>query len=162
MLKDNHDKEIREREEIQKSINRNLVAEQKKLDRLTKLLVNETIGEEEYKKEKVELQYSIESLKEQASKSVDRAIEWNELTERTYRFATYAYEHFNSGDLQKKRELFRALGQDFILKNGKIEINLYPWFVPFAQISSKNSTNSDTFEPSKKGISLRETNAFDD
>jgi hypothetical protein len=38
-------------------------------------------------------------------------------TERLFNFIAQARSHFNHGDLQTKKEIFRALGLDWILKD---------------------------------------------
>ena len=39
-----------------------------------------------------------------------RAEKWLELTEKTFKFACYAHKEFMLGSLEKKREIFSAIG----------------------------------------------------
>ncbi|HNY97644.1 MAG TPA: hypothetical protein PKM84_00780, partial [Candidatus Pacearchaeota archaeon] len=59
-----------------------------------------------------------------------RAEKWMELTEKTFSFACYARKEFILGGIEKKREIFSALGQNFSLKDKKIHITPNEWFVP--------------------------------
>lgn len=68
-------------------------------------------------KEKVSIQREIERLEQGAD-------EWMELTEKTFRFAVYAKHEFETGDFMTKTKILAALGQNFILKDGKISIQL--------------------------------------
>jgi hypothetical protein len=59
-----------------------------------------------------------------------RAEKWLELTEKTFRFACYARKEFLKPDLNKKREIFSALGQNFSVKDKEVHIVRNEWFVP--------------------------------
>jgi len=46
--------------------------------------------------------------------------------EKTFTFACYARKEFILGDLNRKREIFSALGQNFTVKDKKVTINNNP------------------------------------
>jgi hypothetical protein len=54
---------------------------------------------------------------------------WNSLR-KTFNFACYARENFNSGTLERKREIFSALGWNFSIKDKIVRIVANDWFVP--------------------------------
>ncbi len=46
------------------------------------------------------------------------------LTEQTFKFAVYARHEFMTGDYEKKTNILKALGKNFILKDGKVTVQL--------------------------------------
>jgi len=69
----------------------------------------------------------------------NRAKVWIDLTEKTFKFACYARYKFETGDIQAKRELLSALGQNYTLKDQKILILPNEWLKPI--ILKKNLIN---------------------
>ena len=58
--------------------------------------------------------------------------------------------------------IFRAIGWNWTLKDGKLQANLHDWFLPFVKFRQEQLSLLQRLEPTEKGISLRETNAFYD
>ncbi len=74
----------------------------------------------------------------------------------------YARDAFKNGDIEKKKLIFRSLGSNWVLKDGKLQANLHDWFLPFQNIEKFDSSPLQRLELTKKYISLGKTNAFDD
>ena len=55
---------------------------------------------------------------------------WLELTEKTFRFATYARKAFLFGGLELKKEILLALGTTPVIQNEMITIEPNDWFAP--------------------------------
>ena len=72
----------------------------------------------------------ITKLKGGLRETENRAEKWIELTEKTFNFATYARKEFVLGGLDKKREIFAALGQNFLVKDKEVSIEASEWLVP--------------------------------
>ena len=102
----------------------------KRMDRLIELYISPAnqekvlISDEELKdrkslliKEKVSIQQEIERLEQGAA-------DWMDLTEKTFQFAVYAKHEFEAGDYMTKTKILSALGQNFILKDRKVSIQL--------------------------------------
>ncbi len=130
VLNRNNDKEILERTKIYETQHKSLAETQKELDTLTKMRYRELIDDETFIKERNELKTKIEKLKVNLRNTESRADKWLELTEKTFNFACYARKEFMTGDLNKKKEIFSALGQNFLLKDKKLLITPNEWFVP--------------------------------
>ncbi len=82
------------------------------------------LSDEEYKSQKNSLMQEkarIEQEMKNISSSVDN---WMELTEKTFNFATYARVWFEQGDFETKTDILRSLGQNLVLKDGKLHIEL--------------------------------------
>lgn len=133
ILKEENQIEVTDRTQIQQSVNKSLESTQKQLDKLTDFLLRELIDEHEFKKKKLELQKQMQSLKSDREQVEHRAAHWQELTEKTFKFSRYASYHFAHRDLRKQKEIFSALGQNFLLKDGKLTIELNEWLVPIQQ-----------------------------
>ncbi|MEK9151216.1 MAG: recombinase family protein [Patescibacteria group bacterium] len=131
--------EILSRENVVESANRGIVVKNQqkalndctsKIDNLIKLYISPTnqnkelISDEEFKgqktaliKEKAGIQQQLENLDKQAD-------EWMDLTEQTFKFAVYARHEFTTGDYETKTNILKALGKNFILKDGKVTVEL--------------------------------------
>ncbi|HOW60546.1 MAG TPA: recombinase family protein [Candidatus Moranbacteria bacterium] len=119
--------------------NRNIMIEnqQKALkkcqDRIDKLLDiyispenanKDLIGDDEFKERKATLLKEKDKIQQSLDDINQRADEWLELTEKTFKFAVYAKHNFNVGDYTEKTNILRALGSDFTLKDGVLDITL--------------------------------------
>lgn len=130
ILNRDNDKEIEERTKIYENQHKALTTTQKELDMLTKMRYRELIDDETFIKERDELKAKIAKLTSNLRETESRAEKWLELTERTFNFARYARKEFISGSLEKKREIYSALGQNFLVKDKEIHITPNEWFVP--------------------------------
>lgn len=130
ILNRDNDKEIEERTKVYENLHKSLSSTQKELDNLTKMRYRELIDDETFVKEGDELKTKIVRIKTNLRETESRAEKWLELTEKTFTFACYARKGFILGGLDKKREIFSALGQNFTLKDKKVVITPNEWFVP--------------------------------
>ena len=130
ILNRNNDKEIEERTKVYENQHKTLTETQKELDTLTKMRYRELIDDETFIKERDELKAKIARLKTNLRETESRAEKWLELTEKTFNFSCYARKEFLLGGLNKKREIFSALGQNFSVKDKKVFIKPNEWFVP--------------------------------
>lgn len=125
-----NDKEIEDRTKIYETQQKSLNDTQRELDNLTKMRYRELIDDETFIRERDELQNKLSKIKINLSETENRAEKWLELTERTFNFACYARKEFLFGDLKKKREIFSALGQNFIVKDQRIIMKPNEWLTP--------------------------------
>lgn len=130
ILNRHNDKEIEERTKIYETQHKSLAETQKELDTLTKMRYRELIDDETFIKEGDALKAKITKLKTNLRDTESRAEKWLELTEKTFNFACYARKEFITGGLDKKREIFSALGQNFSVKDKEVHIIHNEWFVP--------------------------------
>lgn len=59
-----------------------------------------------------------------------------------------------------KKTIFRTLGWNWTLKDGKLEANLHDWFLPFVKYNQLQLSPLQRLELTEKGISFNETNAL--
>jgi hypothetical protein len=130
ILNRNNDKEIEERTKVYESQHKSIAESQKELDGLTKMRYRDLIDDETFIKERNELKSKIERLRANLHQTEGRADKWLELTEQTFDFAVNARREFISGDLNKKREILSALGQNFFIKDRKLKVKANEWLVP--------------------------------
>jgi site-specific DNA recombinase len=160
ILKEKHQIETIDSEEIYKNINRTLEEEQKRLNKLTDMLLSELISEADFKTKKNEINNTITNLQSQRDNTEGRSWNWIDLVEKTFCFATYAQSNFNTWDLQTKREIFNSLGQNFLFKDWKLSIELNKWFVPIQKHQLEIEREYQRLEPTKKGINMLDTDTF--
>jgi len=101
-----------------------------KIDNLIKLYISpnnanrDFISDEEFKDQKANLVREKASIQNELRKLDERLNEWVDLTEKTFKFATYAKAEFATGGYEVKTRILHALGSDFIYKDGKLAITL--------------------------------------
>lgn len=132
-LRNSNDSEINIRAKQQESIRTTLTKTERQLDNLTKMRYKELINDEEFKKERKGLQGEINSLRSKVDQTYDRADHWLELTEKVFDFAVNARSAFLNGNVETKRTILMALGQNPTLKDRKITIVPFKWLQPIAE-----------------------------
>jgi hypothetical protein len=132
-LNRNNDKEIEERTKIYEMQHKTVVESQTELDNLTKMRYRDLIDDEGFVKERDILKDKIARLQAKLRETEGRASKWLDLTEQVFSFASFARKEFVMGNLQRKREIFSALGQNFYIKDGKVFITANEWFQPIKE-----------------------------
>ena len=130
ILKQENDKEIEDRKQIHQTRCKAVLDTQNQIDNLTKMRYRGLIDDEEYMRERKLLQAELASLKQDRRETEDRAVNWLELTENTFHFATHAREAFIHGDLDTKKDILMAIGKNLTIKDGKLRIETNDWLVP--------------------------------
>ncbi len=133
VLRASHDQETEQREVVQQTQSSAVLKKQHELDVLTGLRLRELIDDKEYVEQRERLAGELERLKEALHDTERRADKWLELTERVFDFATNARYIFNNGTDTERRDVFTALGGSLTLRDQRVHIELYPWFVPIKE-----------------------------
>ena len=150
VLNSQNDQEIDDRTKIYETQHSSLVQTQKELDNLTRMRYRELIDDEVFIKERNVLQENITKLKDNLRQTENRAEKWIELTEKTFHFATYARKAFVLGGLDEKREIFAALGQNFLVKDKKVAIEASKWLIPIKKAYPELEAEYKRLELDKK------------
>ncbi|HCW32027.1 MAG: resolvase domain-containing protein [Candidatus Peregrinibacteria bacterium GW2011_GWF2_39_17] len=155
-------KETKDRQSIQNSLQKSYSDCTKRIDNLLKLYIDpgnadhELLTEEEFKNQK---QFLLKEKKKIETKLIDcgdRQNQWVELTEKTFNFATYARYWFEEGSLEDKKRIFQTLGQNFLLKDEKLTVELHKPFITIKDGLKKIDAPEPTFSPKQKAyISLK-------
>lgn len=138
---------LREQNQIEETdrhlILKNLQEEQtkctKRIDNLPQMFISpentnkDMLSDGEFRLQKSAIVQEQLRLEEEIKKFYGRNDEWMELTERTFHFATYAKYWFEKGDYETKTIILRSLGQNLVLKDGKLSIEIHK---PFESIKS--------------------------
>ncbi len=82
------------------------------------------LNDDEFKAQKVALMAEKARLEQELRGTERRVNDWFELSEKTFQFATYAQLWFDEGDFEQKTRILRTLGQNLILMNGKLNVQL--------------------------------------
>ncbi|MCX6717258.1 MAG: recombinase family protein [Candidatus Taylorbacteria bacterium] len=127
-LKEKHQEEVVTRSSVYEMQHKTLVDLQKQEDSLIDMRCRELINDEQFEKRKKTLQEEKMKMKELRDDTESRAEKWTNLAERTINYVFYARSAFLAGNIQKKREIFANLGQNFLLKDGKLTIEANEWF----------------------------------
>lgn len=150
ILNRQNDQEIDDRTKVYETQHCSLVQTQKELDNLTRMRYRELINDEAFIKERNVLQEKITKLKNNLRETESRAEKWIELTEKTFHFATYARKEFVLGGLDRKREIFAALGQNFLIKEKKVAVEANKWLIPIQKTYPELEAEYKRLELNKK------------
>ena len=127
-IRENYNTEFEAREKIYNSLCSSIKSEEKKLKTLMNFLIDETLSKEEYEWKKIEIQENLVTLKKQQDK-ID--LEWKKTlntVEEVFDFTFEITKSFNSWNLQEKKNIFSAIGNNFILKDWILTLELNPWY----------------------------------
>ena len=157
ILNEKNDTEIEDRTKIYETQHKSLTKTQNELDNLTKMRYRDLIDDEVFIKERDLLQEKITLLKTKLRETETRAEHWLKLTEKTFNFATYARKAFITGDLQIKKEILMALGQNPTIKDGKLSIEEHKWLQPIKNNYPALKEEYLRLEPSKSLVNTAKT-----
>ncbi len=160
IIRDKHQDEIVAELSIRNRLDTEIGKENAQLGRLLPLLLDESISKEEYDTQKATIKKRIEILHSQKTIQKDNTFNWIDIVENTLVFVSTAREAFMSGDIEKKKVIFKALGSNLILLDGKLSIDLHSWFVPFKKYNSLQYGWIHRLEPVKKSTSIKNTSAL--
>ena len=157
VLNENNDREIEDRTKIHEMQAKTLLTTQAELDNLTKMRYRDLIDDEMFLKQKNELQAKITDLKAKLRHTEQRAVQWLELTEKTFNFATYAHAAFlkandmGTAGLELKKEILMALGYNPTIQAGRLYIQPMKWFVRIKNEAPALQREYQRLELTKKG-----------
>jgi len=153
-------KEVEDRSKIYEMRHKTVVQTQNQLDTLVGMRYRDLITDEEYTRERNRLQNQITQIKVRLRETENRAEQWLKLTEQTFDFATYARQSFITGDLQTKKEILIALGQNPTIKDGKLSIQANKWLQPIGKSYPSLEVEYGRLEPRKKPMNKEQTKAL--
>lgn len=159
-IRSSHKKETEDRSKIYEMLHKTLTELQNKEDKLIDMRCSELIDDEQYKARIAELGKQKMIVKEQLRDTETRAEKWLELTEKTFDFATYARKAFINGDLQTKKEILLGLGQNPIIKDGKLFIQASEWLKPLENGYKQLEREYLRLEPHKTILNKAKTEAL--
>jgi site-specific DNA recombinase len=106
----------------------------------------------EHKKALIKERGDIESKMTEVKTQFDDSIE---ATERTFTFCAFALAHFDTPDIQKKRNIFSTIGSNLILKDRKLIIErLHPYLLIENELKAQKVLLS-SLELTKRGSAKR-------
>lgn len=126
-LNEAHDTEVSQQKKIREMQQKSLNNLKDNLSGLTQMRYRNLIDDEEFISEKTRLRNDIEELEQTIASTEEMNNKWMEMTERTFNFAAHAHKSFTEGDLQTKREIFRALGSNFQIQDKTLYISTHSW-----------------------------------
>ena len=115
------------------------------------------MSDEEFKNQKSALLKEKKGILNELKNLDERVNDWIDLTERTFKFATFAPFWFATGDYETKAGVLRALGSDFILKDRKLQVSLQKQYEIIQNGLEKIKIEYPMLEPSNFSIEKAKT-----
>lgn len=150
--------EIEDREKMSSNQRREYDACVRKIDNLIDMRANGEIDEKQFREKKDELVAERRRLEEYLNDTGKRVENWLEVAERGFNFAEKAAAVFanaqEKNNLAVKKEIFSALGSDYMLKDGKLRISLDNLLFPIRNAADEvRSTIAGLEPPESVGVS---------
>jgi site-specific DNA recombinase len=156
-----HGDEIQKQESVFETLNKRIEEEKKKLWKLLPLLMSELITENEYKVNKSQIEEELKLLESKRNNSNKETRNWIEVMENALDFIWTARTMFLTWNIATKKSIFRAIGSNLVMMDGKLSVAVNSWFQPFTKVVSEQSSPLSRLEPVKKSTSMRDTDALD-
>jgi len=160
IIRGKHEVEIGAELSIRNRIDCDINKENAQLARLLPLLLDETISKAEYDNQKTAIKKRIELLQSQKTIQQENTYNWVDTVENTLDFVSRAKERFSTGDVETKKMIFKALGSNLLLKDGKLSLDMHSWFLPFKKINDRQFGWLSRLEPAQKSTSIWNTDAL--
>lgn len=156
ILREEHKKEVTDREKIQANRQKTYKDIQENIDKLIDMKLNDQITDEEYQIKRNNLIEDKAKINEELDQIGSRADRWLELTEKAFNFVTNLREVFLKSDIRLKKDILMALGNKITIKDGNLSIEPNEWLIP---IKEKYPTLEERFlglEPAESLYNTRE------
>lgn len=130
------EQEAGERNVIQSTQNKSISDTQLQLDRLLDMATRGLIDDKDYESKNSSLKSKLKQLQDEQSDTSLRVKNWYEITEQTFNKLVHVNTKFNNGSTADKRDILLAIGQNPVLKDGKIFITPNDWLIPVKESAS--------------------------
>lgn len=160
VLREEHKKEVTDREKIQKTRQRTYEDIQDNINKLIDMKLNDQITDKEYEIKRNNFIEDKVKIKEELDQIDSRADRWLELTEKAFNFITNLREVFKDSDTRLKKDILMALGKKITIKDGNLSIEPNEWLIP---IKVKYQPLEEQFlglEPAESLLNTRENESL--
>ena len=120
-----------------------------KRDNLLECLLENMISKREYTESRETIEDDLLQTETQRQVLGNSATSWVDKLENAFEFISNAHPKFINGDKKKKREIFRSLGQNFLLRDQKVSLDMHSWMMPIAKNSDSVCVDNNSSEPLK-------------
>lgn len=127
ILSNSNDERIASAEAIVKSQRQRLDEITTELNNLTRMRYRDQVSDELFNSERLTITQERDRITSKISGLHNNQDKWIDATEASFDFMTHARDKFNRGGLAIKRDIFRALGQNFYIMDGKLALEKYKW-----------------------------------
>lgn len=160
IIKRDFHKELEEREIIYNNLQKELKTQENKLNNLTDMLLEERIDKDDFDRRKIWIKNDIKETENKILNMSNRRDEkFNNVTD-FFQFASTAVRSFNEWNIMSRRKIFNSLGQNFILKDWKLTIELNPWIKPLEKNAIEINKEYQRFETTKKSTTISDSNTL--
>ncbi|MFA4942777.1 MAG: recombinase family protein [Patescibacteria group bacterium] len=160
ILDETDNKTKTDKQDIKDGIVENIAKLKIEADNLTKMRYRDLISDEEFAKNKKEIQSKIRKLENELECSENNKTKSLELTKDVFDFACYAYDAFQKGDKQTKKEILASLGSNQQIIDKTLTFLPFPWLLPLKHSTIPSKPFLMRLEPEKTLINITQKRAF--
>lgn len=134
---------------------------QRRMEKLTDMLLQELIDEDGYKKKKLELTLERDRLKEKLGDKEQESDSWMIKIEKVFNFAKSAKATFENEDsILARKDIVHGLGSNYTLKAGKLGLNMEDVWELFSKHAAQLHEDMKLLELLENGEVNEKTAAF--
>lgn len=159
IIRENYKNEVTSNNSIKNSLNKTLKENENRLEKLVDFLIDWKLDDDTYEAKKKETQDNISILKWKISNLDSNKLNIIQLTEDTFNFVNLIKEKFDNADLKGKKLILTSLGENFVLFNWEMALDIHSWLQPIENKLPEIKRIYKGLEPTKNSISLRKTDA---
>jgi site-specific DNA recombinase len=100
------------------------------LDRLVDIATKGFITAEDFGERSAPLKNELKRLQDQQQNQAKATRDWYEIVSKTIEVLNGANAKFVEGDILDKKQVLLAIGQNPLLRDGRLELSAYEWLVP--------------------------------
>lgn len=136
-----------------------------KLDNLIQLKISalntngNLLSDEQYQKEKTNIDKEIKQLDELLAKSDNRRLKSVDKIAEKFDYACYAKEKFAKGDVAKKREILENLGSNITISDRKLDLELPEYFKKIQEMKEEEPSIAYRVEPNDNAATIAQLEA---
>lgn len=127
-----------------------------RLDRYIEMRANHELTEEEFMEKKATVLKAKARLSELLNDTDHRITTWANNMENAFKFITKAEEKLKIGTVEERKEIFSALGSNFLLTHRKLLLDMDEMLLPVKKLANEVQAIHERLEPRKEAITQKD------
>jgi DNA invertase Pin-like site-specific DNA recombinase len=139
---------------------------QKRLNNLLMLKISpqnsngDLLSDVEFASQKSDFTRKLRGLEQKMANAGHDEETWTENCTRAFRFACYAYTHFQKGSPETKRMILSELGSNHALYNKKLNVSVHKYLCVAKELENGFHAQNSRFEPENSGLYKQKSRAL--
>lgn len=134
---------------LKDNLQRSIDGCENKIDRLIDMRANDELTEQEFARKKVAIAREQETFRHQLAVMDQYSHDWRDAVNNLLAFAEKVRSRFQTGDRDKRQQIFAALGSNLLLADKKLAVERNHWVHPLRRLARRVQAIHARLEPRK-------------